>query len=77
MIACEDDLEDIVEVLINNEATVALKNKVHVNWHARAYAGILKGGSYFINVSENFGHAHFMAIVIINMISGRPPVSIV
>ena len=32
MIACEDDLEDIIDVLLKNEATVALKNKV--NWNA-------------------------------------------
>ena len=31
MIACEDDCEDIVDVLLKNEATVALKNRV--NWH--------------------------------------------
>ena len=28
MIACEDDRDDIVDVLLKNEATVALKNKV-------------------------------------------------
>jgi hypothetical protein len=28
MIACEDNHEDVVDVLLKNEATVALKNKV-------------------------------------------------
>jgi hypothetical protein len=28
MIACEDDREDVIDVLLKNEATVALKNKV-------------------------------------------------
>ena len=56
-----------------------------------AYAGILKGGFYFINAREaraiflappTFGvtmptFIPFMAIVTINMVSGRPPVCVI
>ena len=47
MIACEDDRENIIDILLKNEATVALKNKVnfHTNWF-KAY-----GGTFLLSIA--------------------------